>query len=489
MASQSENHTKAFYQYLVLSKYLEEPVLELENIKSVIRICDALNQNYPQYTATLLQPYNSKFQFAIVCCINIEQLFDYLQCFHESMNYGVNFSDLLLSANSKFSELFLSIYNSVSWLNPNSFESIINILILLKKSKDLNIIIDTFYIITSESLLLYMSNLSLLYKNNENIEIYKKNLPRIRDNFKILDPNNNYYTKFQEYFKTIWLLSEDNVILDLTKIDETSIINEEDYFNVKLTIFKAKYTGELKNGITQFICIKKYTFKNSYMDLFSVKEEIKALKKMNDQKSDNNAFAAFYGSKYLTDSLYLYTEYHMESLWQIMYNCASANVKIPNTIIENCYTLVFTLSSLNSLNLVHGDINPHNILITDTLRFCLVDLSMLRHHLLSTDPKSFSKSIYSAPEIYYHKKKFSSKEIAKADIYSMGMVILQLAKRQELKGLNMIENDTQLKMAVASVDEPWISDLLSNMLSHNPERRLDGNLLTKFIPKKFTLPN
>lgn len=490
MASQSENPIKAFYQYLALSKFLEEPVLQLNNIKLALNLCEELNQHYSQQCKALLQPYNSKFQLSILSCPNLEQLLEYLECFRQSMNYGVNFSDLLLSANSKFSELFLPIHSSISWQDPDSSKSIINILKLLKTSQDLNINIETFYTIFCESLLLYMSNLVFLFKSQQNIENYKKKLPKIRDHLKILAPENDYYKKFQEHFKIIWLLSEDDVTLDLTKITENSIINEEDYFNMTLTVFRAKYTGELKNGITQYICIKRYTYKFSHMDLFFIKEEIKALRKMNKEKSENNAFATYYGAKYFEKSLYLYTEYHSRSLLQLITDYKSLNNPLPNTIIENCYTLIYTLSSLKSLGIVHGNINPNNILITDTLRFCLVDITMLKHQLLSTHPKTYSKIMFSPPELFLKENKsFNSEDLTKADIYSMGMIILYIYIRQEIRGLNMKENSTQLRKTIASIEEPWIIDVLLNMLCYDPNKRLGGIALTKFIPKKFTLPN
>jgi serine/threonine protein kinase len=115
---------------------------------------------------------------------------------------------------------------------------------------------------------------------------------------------------------------------------------------------------------------------------------------------------------------------------------------------------------------------------------------MLKHQLLSTHPKTYSKSIYSAPELFLKKNQnFFSEELIKADIYSMGMIMLQISNKQEIRGLNMIENDTQLKKCIAGVEESWIRDVLMHMLCRDPDARLDGIALTKFLPKKFTLPN
>ena len=70
----------------------------------------------------------------------------------------------------------------------------------------------------------------------------------------------------------------------------------------------------------------------------------------------------------------------------------------------------------------------------------------------------------------------------KADVFSLGITILQMIVCEDLFTLNMIENHPRLLAKVQNIPIEWVKTLLMNMLALDYHHRRSFAKLVQFIP-------
>ena len=136
------------------------------------------------------------------------------------------------------------------------------------------------------------------------------------------------------------------------------------------------------------------------------------------------------------------------------------------------------ISYLHQKNIMHRDIKPHNILLSDIYTIKITDFGFAKYDTtIDLTTTLCGSPIYMAPEIMQCKKYNN-----KTDIWSFGIVIYQLAfGKLPYNASNQIE----LMRVVRDTEPTYNSDLVSNMckffikqlLCKNPDKRPDVKYL------------
>lgn len=155
-----------------------------------------------------------------------------------------------------------------------------------------------------------------------------------------------------------------------------------------------------------------------------------------------------------------------------------------NTMVKEVYVKHYAkqildgISYLHQKNIMHRDIKPHNILLSDIYTIKITDFGFAKYDTTIDLTSTLCGSpIYMAPEIMQCKKYNN-----KTDIWSFGIVIYQLAFG---KLPYTASNQFELMRVVRDTEPIYDSDLVSNMckffikqlLYKNPDKRPDVKYL------------
>ena len=155
-----------------------------------------------------------------------------------------------------------------------------------------------------------------------------------------------------------------------------------------------------------------------------------------------------------------------------------------NTMVKEVYVKHYAkqildgISYLHQKNIMHRDIKPHNILLSDIYTIKITDFGFAKYDTTIDLTSTLCGSpIYMAPEIMQCKKYNN-----KTDIWSFGIVIYQLAFG---KLPYTASNQFELMRVVRDTEPIYDSDLVSNMckffikqlLCKNPDKRPDVKYL------------
>jgi len=131
------------------------------------------------------------------------------------------------------------------------------------------------------------------------------------------------------------------------------------------------------------------------------------------------------------------------------------------------------LEFIHEENIIHRDIKPGNILLTENFTAKLGDFGSARH--LETDKpcKIGGTRLYSAPEILLKKSHYTKK----ADVYSLGLTFFCIMKKDEnpypTRDMSKIMSGLKNKLTV-SIPAEWpeyTKSAISEALRHDPEKR------------------
>ncbi|EKE37545.1 hypothetical protein ENUP19_0285G0023 [Entamoeba nuttalli] len=132
---------------------------------------------------------------------------------------------------------------------------------------------------------------------------------------------------------------------------------------------------------------------------------------------------------------YLGTYTEKDNVWIIMELCNAGSLKdiiktlntpLPEQAIACIIKgVVNGLEALHNANIIHLDIKPANILISDDCEVKLTDFGISKHVNDLCEDKWYGSAPYMAPEVVF-KKPFTTK----SDIWSLGITILELRERK-----------------------------------------------------------
>ncbi|KAH9895043.1 kinase-like domain-containing protein [Cubamyces lactineus] len=213
------------------------------------------------------------------------------------------------------------------------------------------------------------------------------------------------------------------------------------------------------------------------------------------------------------DNVYLAMDLCAEDLRSRIRRAARSGIPIPPEEMKLlCAEMLFALIDLSLLEIVHGDIKPDNILITKTGRIVLSDLG-LSQCALTLDPardegrpfcewsapETIGTPGYYAPEVLLrYSQAPTSSFTSQADVFSMGLVFLELFCGLELPLWDPVDDPTDIDVDVDTwrnmdlpqrqaarmmvegirrvLDENWIADedardMVQLMLLADPKER------------------
>ncbi|MUK89313.1 protein kinase [Ornithinibacillus sp. L9] len=119
-------------------------------------------------------------------------------------------------------------------------------------------------------------------------------------------------------------------------------------------------------------------------------------------------------------------------------------------------------------SIIHRDINPKNIMITQDYQVKLIDFGISKiKDMVNTDTTyQFATNIYAAPEVHKH----SENATEKSDIYSLGVVLYYLFTGGEPPNSEYIESDIY-KTGGIDIE---LKEIIVKMVKNNPKDRYEN---------------
>ncbi|OMJ74751.1 hypothetical protein SteCoe_26263 [Stentor coeruleus] len=267
--------------------------------------------------------------------------------------------------------------------------------------------------------------------------------------------------------------------------------NQTERFNV--TVWKAEHP---QLGI---IAVKEYTARVDANDLNKCLSEIDILEKLSGLAGQNNCFLKFYGNWVNANKLYIVMEYHEHNLMSVITHYKTNNVKIPEETLKILtIKLLHSFALMECIGIYHRDIKPHNILVTSSFDLKIIDFSIAEVKSV-IDTTLITSSImiqgskgYMSPELQAALdagNKTAHINIAKADVFSLGLTLLQIILMEDLAIYNKAENNQALMQKIELVETAWVKNVLKKMLCLDYHKRLSFRRLIKEIPGFETVVN
>lgn len=256
------------------------------------------------------------------------------------------------------------------------------------------------------------------------------------------------------------------------------------------------HRGKSSDG--SLVVVKSYKALKSVKVLDLVEEEIKILTIVSNRASPKNCFLKFYWVHRQEDSIYLYMEAGEANLMATITRWRDKKYFPDIKLLEEwIVSLIDSFVELSYIGIYHQDIKPHNIVVTNDNKLKIIDFSVSKiyEQIEVTSCPTRGEAIqgtngYMAPEIEemnargQHRGNFKP---GKADVFSLGMTILQLMTYEQLATLNIAKENQKLMELVETVRGPnWIKVLLRNMLHVNRKIRPSFHKCLRYVPRELT---
>ena len=248
-------------------------------------------------------------------------------------------------------------------------------------------------------------------------------------------------------------------------ITQSFFARRTDHFQV--AVHKASYMGQTR-------AIKMYEAISPTKDFAAVETEIKCYQYLSRMSNSNNCFLKYYGTYCEENSFNLVMDYYEKDLMMLITEKAAQPHAIHEQTIAGIFIKLLTsFAEMEAVGIFHGDIKPHNILTDNNWNMKIIDfnVSVTRNTELTTgitgkNPLQGTEG-YMAPELkdLVDKREnigFYSPE--RSDVFSLGMVFLQILTLEKLEGLNTFANNATLLNKVDSLKYDWAKRLLAPML-------------------------
>lgn len=137
--------------------------------------------------------------------------------------------------------------------------------------------------------------------------------------------------------------------------------------------------------------------------------------------------------------------------------------------------LITAFNFLKTMNIMHRDIKPHNILISNEGKIKIIDFNIAKDISESTvQGEAAGTKEYMAPEIReaLDAKTAASYKSDKSDVFSLGMTLLSLLTPEPLIDLNLSKNCNKLYTLANSIRIEWFKVPLRAMLEVNYNKRI-----------------
>jgi len=245
--------------------------------------------------------------------------------------------------------------------------------------------------------------------------------------------------------------------------------------------------------------LKVYEIRDPSYDLNKIKNEVDILETLSAKATNDNCFIKFLGSYWEQSKVYMLMEYHEQTLMMAITNMKQNNQKF-NEQHMNYYAqnLISAFTQMESMGIYHQDIKPHNILVTKDWVLKIIDFSVsisksYDETTLAATGMHFIQGTqgYMAPELQAHAMDANRVKVKyrrnKADVFSLGLVLLQMYTLEELHTFNLKENNAALMNKIEKeVPLMWLKTLLKNMLKLNYNERPSFKKAIGLVPGRAT---
>ena len=258
----------------------------------------------------------------------------------------------------------------------------------------------------------------------------------------------------------------------------------------------AIYRGTLRDK--SIVAVKIYTaigLDFSPEDLYAIQEEIEILTATSRHATEGSCFIKFLGEARWGNSIALYMESHKKNLMDMISGWKKKLDKPKRHVLEEwIISLIISFTRLNNMLIYHGDIKPHNILITEDQKLKIIEFRTSKMRLDARKKISLTGKYliqgtrgYMAPELEELLAK-GIKEIEyypeKSEVFSLGMTIFQIITYDDdVRSLGSKQNNIKLIATVASLNSSdWLKKMLTGMLAVDRNQRFTFNECTMFLP-------
>jgi serine/threonine protein kinase len=324
-------------------------------------------------------------------------------------------------------------------------------------------------------------------KNFDN-EVYKKFQENIEIEYKgkSIDSFNKvirrYLGIFDQPTSRIVSYDLDSDPNSINYIDQNRVVKENPPFianhnnHFQICMYKGKLDGN------QDVAVKFYKAKAPNEDFSKITKEIKIYERLSKLASGENCFLKYYGTFIESGNIVnMVMEYYPKNLMQTLNFLKNQGFMFTEELIAPLFLkLLNSFAEMENLGIYHRDINPQNMLVDDSWNIKIIDFSCSL--VKNKEPPGSATGInpiqgaagYRAPEAEEEFKQGNrrvSYKISKADVFSLGIVFLELALVCPILGLNTKEKNPTLIQLVETVPFPWTKELLKNMLDIDPKKR------------------
>lgn len=300
--------------------------------------------------------------------------------------------------------------------------------------------------------------------------------------FESTDDTNWYQSKIPKTFVNSHLLS--NLSTLQFKGFLTGNANPGERFGVAIYKYYHPDIGD--------VAVKEYTANVDKRDLDKFNSEIEVLEKLSALAAPNNCFLKYYGKWLNENKLYIIMEYHEYDLMNYISRQKHRGARFSEETLKNmAIKLLNSFALMEGCGIFHKDIKPHNLLVTKDEDLKIIDFSISEikptiEATITTNSITIQGTKgYAAPEIQDALEKglrTANINIAKADVFSLGLTLLQIILMEELATYNQSKNNQLLMQKVELVPIFWMKNILKRMVCLDYHQRLSFRKLMMEIP-------
>lgn len=494
-----------YYYALCLVKLDQDSMNEDFSASKIIDECYELFDYAPEYTETIAGTIDNILINAIIKCKNEEEI---LQWSSRASKLSVYSSQPPSSISAAYSKIMTMIYKQLSVITEKPTRNkFITILDHFSRGIKFGIGFSSLAKMVAENSLTFIEEKNNIDKDEEIVAKPnpKKDMEIVGyiEEIKVSDPSvlerlqviKNLLSQLvpveilrkEENKSTIVEIKTPDTIIDYNDLVMLKEIWKNRHEKFIMNLYLAKYKGK-------DVAVKKYSTESiEYLSRFS--EEIYINEKLSSMKTKMNCFLKYYGSfKRSTETEYeigLVMEYHEKNLMNFLNEQKQKKEPINESVIIDMYkTLIVSFSSMHDQKIYHLDIKPQNILIDENKNLFIIDFGSATVNRIDEYDSEIEYKIqgtkgYMSPELLEKLKKKKSGanySMEKADVFSLGMTLLQMSTCEDLdRKLNRKENNETLLSYIKNVPYKWADPILRKMLQVNPANRPTAKELLKEI--------
>ena len=478
---------KDIWNLIYLSILNQNPSIKPKSISDFTKHFSMLRLSYPECSLSLLQTYHSTFLDWINLCKSCKQILICLTALEGLIKNEQVYVDILSLAETKFSAFtWEKIYKILSGEGLDN-AVVTKTLKTLKKAEKLGMNIKCL----AEILCLHSISYIESFADCNNVEVQSMNNSAkidacrglLAEIIRFIDLSSEINNRVRRIIEKLNITPKELPNINI-KEESKMLILQEETSKLRLTVYKAE------NKVGNPMLIKHYISKSDINVLNFVHDEILELKKLSDCMNENNCFPMFYGHTLTKDSISLYIEYGEYNLIERLTKLKAERSAPDKKLEAKIYKLLFSFSQMEELSIYYRDISAQSIIIASDGDLKIINIGIY-HQYYQQLPEDIWKieislilSIYSAPEAIELSRE---NNISKCNIFSLGLIILEIVSLVDLTGLNMKQNHESLLMEIAIIETNFIRDLLMKMLVFNPEERPCFKELLRFVPVANTL--